>query len=76
MASPVILKPLALGNGEVRPAVVVLRAPRPGRVKVEGDDFEVTLPLNNPIIKRYGGLFEAVLRSATEHFTDADCIGF
>jgi len=79
MASPVILKPLALGNREVRPAVVVLRAPRPGRVKVKkvkGDKFEVTLPLDDPIIEGYGDLFEAVLRSATEHFTDADCIGF
>ena len=71
MASPVILKPLALGNREVRPAVVVLRAPRPGRVKVKkvkGDKFEVTLPLDDPIIEGYGDLFEAVLRSATEHF--------
>jgi len=81
MASPVILKPLALGNGEVRPAVVVLRAPGPGRVKVKGDEFEVTefevtLPQDDPIIERYGDLFEAVLKSATEHFTDADCIGF
>jgi len=79
MASPVILKPLALGNREVRPAVVVLRAPRPGRVKVKkvkGDKFEVTLPLDDPIIEGYGDLFEAVLKSATEHFTDADCIGF
>jgi hypothetical protein len=75
----VILKPLALGNREVRPAVVVLRAPRPGRVKVKkvkGDKFEVTLPLDDPIIEGYGDLFEAVLKSATEHFTDADCIGF
>jgi len=76
MASPVILKPLALGNREVRPAVVVLRAPRPGRVKVKGKKFEVTLPLDDPIIEGYGDLFEAVLKSATEHFTDADCIGF
>jgi len=81
MASPVILKPLALGNREVRPAVVVLRAPGPGRVKVKGDEFEVTefevtLPQDDPIIESYGGLFEAVLKSATKHFTDADCIGF
>jgi len=81
MASPVILKPLALGNGEVRPAVVVLRAPGPGRVKVKGDEFEVTefevtLPQDDPIIESYGGLFEAVLKSARKHFTDADCIGF
>jgi len=76
MASPVILKPLALGNREVRPAVVVLRAPRPGRVKVKGKEFEVTLPLDDPIIEGYGDLFEAVLKSARDHFPGAHCIGF
>lgn len=34
MASPVILKPVAFANGEIRPMVLVLKAPEPRRIKI------------------------------------------
>ena len=37
MASPVILKPVAFANGEIRPMVLVLKAPKPRRIKISGD---------------------------------------
>jgi hypothetical protein len=43
---------------------------------VKGKEFEVTLPLDDPIIEGYGDLFEAVLKSARDHFPGAHCIGF
>ncbi len=38
MASPVILKPVAFANGEIRPMVLVLKAPKPRRIKISSKD--------------------------------------
>lgn len=66
MASPVILKPIAFGNGEVRPAVVVMNAPRPKELKVGEVIFGVEVPKNHPLLQKYGDPLSAVLASAKQ----------
>ena len=66
MASPVIVKPVAFGNKEIRPAVVVLNTPKPRRLKVGNTHFAVQIPRNDPLMQKYGDPLEAVLQSALE----------
>ncbi len=51
MASPVILKPLAFADGTVGPLVLVLRAPAPEKIKVNGQELALRLPEGDPVLK-------------------------
>lgn len=43
MASPVILKPMALADGSICPLCAVLRAPQPRKIRIKPPDVEVQL---------------------------------
>lgn len=75
MASPVILKPLALANGKFVPMVAVLSAPSPKKIKIKWDDktYDVTLSppdkQNDPVMKELQAetTLEAVIVAAEKH---------
>lgn len=50
MASPVILKPIAFADGSVRPAVVLLKAPPPERIKIADQELELYIPDADPVL--------------------------
>ncbi|MCC6728996.1 MAG: type III-B CRISPR module RAMP protein Cmr1 [Chthonomonadales bacterium] len=56
MASPVILRPVAFDDGEVRPVVLALRAPAPAgvRVKKEARAVSLRVPPNEPVLRDLG----------------------
>ncbi len=51
MASPIILKPMAFADGNVRPAVVLLKAPVPEWIKIGDQKLELKLPNNDPVLE-------------------------
>ncbi|MCS7069775.1 MAG: type III-B CRISPR module RAMP protein Cmr1 [Meiothermus sp.] len=51
MASPVILKPIAFADGSIRPAVIILNAPAPTRIRVNGEELALQLPDNDPVLE-------------------------
>ncbi|MBO1437227.1 type III-B CRISPR module RAMP protein Cmr1 [Meiothermus sp. CFH 77666] len=50
MASPVILKPIAFGDGSIWPAVIILNAPAPTRIRVNGEELSLQIPDNDPVL--------------------------
>lgn len=68
MASPVILKPLALANGQVCPLCVVLWAPVPTEVHIKPPDKKVRLnvPQDDPVLRdlQVRHPLEAVIKAA------------
>ncbi len=68
MASPVILKPLALADGQVCPLCVVLKAPMPQEVRLKPPDTTVKLrvPENDKVLKdlQVRHPLEAVVKAA------------
>lgn len=66
MASPVILKPIAFADGSVRPAVVLLKAPAPQRVKIGEQELTLHLPNYDPVLQALeaGNPLEAVRKAA------------
>lgn len=72
MASPVILKPLALANGQVCPMCVVMWAPMPREVCLKPPDTKVklTVPQNDKVLKdlQVRHPLEAVLKAAELHW--------
>ena len=71
MASPVILKPIAFANGEVRPAVLLLSAPAPARLRISGSkraNYGLENPGADPVLRNLGAAtpLEAVLKAAKE----------
>ncbi len=66
MASPVILKPMALADGTLCPLVVVLHAPKPERIKIDGTDVSLQNLSNDPVLKDLGAKdpLEAVIKAA------------
>lgn len=51
MASPIILKPIAFADGSVRPAVVLLKAPPPERIKIGGQELALYIPDADPVLE-------------------------
>ncbi|MGQ9487111.1 MAG: type III-B CRISPR module RAMP protein Cmr1 [Armatimonadota bacterium] len=47
MASPIILKPMALADGRICPVCAVLKAPQPRSIRIKPPDKEVTLQVNS-----------------------------
>lgn len=70
MASPVILKPLALANGQVCPLCVVLWAPMPKEVRVDGKRVKLTVPQGDTVMKdlQVRHPLEAVVKAAELHW--------
>ncbi len=54
MASPVILKPIAFADGNVRPAVVILKAPAPEEIKIGNQELTLHLPDFDPVLDSLG----------------------
>lgn len=50
MASPVILKPMAFADGSVRPAVLILKAPSPERIKIADQELKLYIPHADPVL--------------------------
>lgn len=70
MASPVILKPMALADGTLCPLVAVLHAPKPERIKIDGTDVSLQNPSNDPVLKDLGAKdpLEAVIKAAEKYW--------
>jgi len=51
MASPVILKPMAFADGNVRPAVVILKAPAPEAIKIGERQLKLRPPDSDPVLE-------------------------
>lgn len=66
MASPVILKPIAFADGSLRPAVVLLKAPPPERIKIANQELELYIPDADPVLEALeaNNLLEAVHKAA------------
>lgn len=68
MASPVILKPLALANGQVAPLVAVLNAPAPDYISINGHKVSLVSPnpQQEPLLKKLGAnsVLDAVIKAA------------
>lgn len=50
MASSVILKPMAFADGSLQPAVVLLKAPPPERIKIADQELELYIPDADPVL--------------------------
>lgn len=50
MASPVILKPIAFADGSIRPAVIILNAPAPTQIRVNGEELTLQVPDKDPVL--------------------------
>lgn len=71
MASPVILKPIALAGGSIGGAIIVLHASKPQRIRVNGKTYNLSHPDNQePVLKDLGtaNVPDAVLEAAAQHF--------
>ncbi|WP_018465586.1 type III-B CRISPR module RAMP protein Cmr1 [Calidithermus timidus] len=70
MASPVILKPIAFADGNVRPAVIILQAPAPSRIRVNGKELALEIPEDDPVLQALEAAvpIEAVRKAAHIHF--------
>lgn len=66
MASPVILKPIAFADGSIRPAVIILNAPVPTRIRVNGEELTLQVPDQDPVMDALGvdDPLEAVRKAA------------
>jgi CRISPR-associated protein Cmr1 len=71
MASPVILKPMALQNGEVCPLVAVLRAPSPDKIRIGDTTVSIQNPSNDPVLKDLSARdpLEAVIKAAERQWS-------
>lgn len=80
MASPVILKPMALADGRICPICVVLSAPRPRAIRIKPPDVEVALRVrsDDPVLKALGVTdpLDAVIKAAEQQWkTKAFIVG-
>jgi CRISPR-associated protein Cmr1 len=73
MASPVVLKPVAFGDGKIRPMVAYLRTEPPGEIKVAGRSVRLHVPTEDSVLRDLGatGIVDAVVKAARqEGFTE------
>lgn len=70
MASPVILKPLALQEGKVCPLVAVLCAPSPEKIRIDDDEVKVKPPSDDLVLEKLGARdpLEAVIKAAEKYW--------
>jgi CRISPR-associated protein Cmr1 len=71
MASPVILKPIALQGGEFGALVLVMHAPKPDKIRVNSEEYALAAPTKDPVLQALGAndVLDAVLKGARKHFT-------
>ena len=70
MASPVILKPIALQGGKYGALVLVMNAPKPNRIQIDGKEYTLAAPTKDPVLQALGAndVLDAVLKGAKQHF--------
>jgi CRISPR-associated protein Cmr1 len=72
MASPVILKPVALADGSVRPMIVLLTAPEPSEIRIRdgGGPHSLTTNPDDPVLRalRVDHPLRAVVAEARERW--------
>ena len=71
MASPVILKPIALQGGKFGALVLVMHAPKPDKIRVNSEEYALAAPTKDPVLQALGAadVLDAVLKGARKHFT-------
>lgn len=71
MASPVILKPIALQGGKFGALIVVMQAPKPDKIRIDGTEYALTAPTKDPVLQALNAadVLDAVLKGARKHFT-------
>jgi CRISPR-associated protein Cmr1 len=71
MASPVILKPIALQGSKYGALVLVMNAPKPNRIQIDGKEYALTAPTKDPALQALDAtdVLDAVLKGARKHFT-------
>jgi CRISPR-associated protein Cmr1 len=70
MASPVILKPVALQGGKFGALVLVMHAPKPDKIRVNSQEYALAAPTKDPVLQALGAndVLDAVLKGAKLHF--------
>jgi CRISPR-associated protein Cmr1 len=70
MASPVILKPIALQGGRFGALIVVMQAPKPDKIRVNSEEYALAAPTKDPVLQALGAndVLDAVLKGAKQHF--------
>jgi CRISPR-associated protein Cmr1 len=70
MASPVILKPIALQGGKYGALVLVMNAPKPNRIQIDGKEYTLAAPTKDPVLQALDAadVLDAVLKGAKQHF--------
>jgi CRISPR-associated protein Cmr1 len=70
MASPVILKPIALQGGKFGALVLVMHAPKPDKIRVNSEEYALAAPTKDPVLQALGAndVLDAVLKGAKLHF--------
>jgi CRISPR-associated protein Cmr1 len=70
MASPVILKPIALQGGKFGALIVVMHAPKPDKIRVNSEEYALAAPTKDPVLQALGAndVLDAVLKGAKQHF--------
>jgi CRISPR-associated protein Cmr1 len=71
MASPVILKPIALQGGRFGALIVVMQAPKPDKIRIGDKEYTLAAPTKDPVLQALGAndVLDAVLKGARKHFT-------
>lgn len=71
MASPVILKPIALQGGKFGALIVVMEVPKPDKIRIDGTEYALTAPTKDPVLQALDAadVLDAVLKGARKHFT-------
>jgi CRISPR-associated protein Cmr1 len=70
MASPVILKPIALQGGRFGALIVVMQAPKPDKIRIGDKEYTLAAPTKDPVLQALGAndVLDAVLKGVKQHF--------
>jgi CRISPR-associated protein Cmr1 len=70
MASPVILKPIALQGGKFGALIVVMHALKPDKIRVNSEEYALAAPTKDPVLQALDAadVLDAVLKGAKQHF--------
>jgi hypothetical protein len=76
MASPVILKPVALDNGQFAPLILVMRTKKPERIKIDNKEYSLQAPTSDRVLQalQANDVLDAVIKAAERHFPSAQVI--
>ena len=70
MASPAILKPIALQGGRFGALIVVMQAPKPDKIRIDDKEYALAAPTKDPVLQALDAadVLDAVLKGAKQHF--------